>query len=198
MQLISDVIGFMSDLDQKLAQRIREVREEQSLSQGDLAKRMRERGLEGFQQQTVARIESGNRKVTFGEAIALATALNHTPEGLLGEDGEEALVQRGANVARTASALSRAAQDYTVALFDFVLQADAIQGPIREGQQSFLEAVYRAQTPAMMTVDSGLAINAAMSRRGITEPGPYLERLIEAVARDESALEAASTDPSDG
>lgn len=188
----------MSDLDQKLAQRVREVREEQALSQGDLAKRMRDRGHAGFQQQTVARIESGTRKVTYGEAVDLAVAMNHTPEGLVGEPGEDSLVARGAHVGEASKALNKAVMDYTVALFEFVLTADRIDGPIRENQQRYLESVFTSQTPAMMTNDAGLALSAAMSRRGIDSAGPYLTRLVEAIGRDQDALAAAVLTARDG
>lgn len=179
----------VADLDAKLARRIREVRESLGLSQGDLAKRMNDRGHQGFQQQTIARIESANRKVTYGEAVDLATAMNHTAEGLVGIPGEDALVGKGAKVGETSSILVDAAIDYTNALFDFVLTADQIEGAIRENQQQYLKTVFARQTPAMLTLDSGIALNAAMSRAQIDQPGPYLEQLIEAIKRDETALE---------
>ncbi|WP_336652373.1 MULTISPECIES: helix-turn-helix domain-containing protein [unclassified Leucobacter] len=178
----------MADLDAKLARRIREVREGIGLSQGDLARRMNERGHQGFQQQTIARIESGNRKVTYGEAVDLATAMNHTAEGLVGVPGEDALVAKGARVGETSEVLADAAIAYTHALFDFVVTADQIESPIRDNQQQYLKTVFARQTPAMLTLDSGTALSAAMSRARISEPGVYLKQLVEAIERDEDAL----------
>src|SRR6516225_3147504 len=60
--------------DERFATNIREERERQKLSQGELARRMAERGFP-FYQQTVRRIEEGRRKVSVGEAAALAVAL---------------------------------------------------------------------------------------------------------------------------
>ncbi|WP_183418171.1 helix-turn-helix domain-containing protein [Microbacterium proteolyticum] len=54
---------------------IKRGRTSAGLSQEDLARRMRDRGHE-FVQQTIARIESRNRRVSLGEAVALADALD--------------------------------------------------------------------------------------------------------------------------
>ena len=178
----------MADLDSKLSQRVREVREELGLSQADLANRMRERGHSGFQQQTVARIETGNRKVTYGEAVDLAVAMNHTPEGLVGTPGEDALVARGTRVGEASGKLHDAALEYTNALFAFMVTADAIDSPIRENQQRFMEAIFQRQTPAMMTLDASAALRSAISRAKIESPGHHLRRLLEAIERDDSAL----------
>ncbi|MBT2484623.1 MULTISPECIES: helix-turn-helix transcriptional regulator [unclassified Microbacterium] len=61
-------------VDKTFGETLREARERKGLSQAALAEEMQQLGFE-FQQQTVYKIESGNRKATIGEAAALARAL---------------------------------------------------------------------------------------------------------------------------
>jgi transcriptional regulator with XRE-family HTH domain len=67
--------------DERFATNIREERERQKKSQGELARQMAERGFP-YYQQTVRRIEDGRRKVSVGEAKALADILETTMERL--------------------------------------------------------------------------------------------------------------------
>jgi transcriptional regulator with XRE-family HTH domain len=67
--------------DERFATNIREERGRQKLSQGELARRMAERGFP-YYQQTIRRIEEGRRKVSVGEAKALADILETTMERL--------------------------------------------------------------------------------------------------------------------
>ncbi|MBD8205528.1 helix-turn-helix transcriptional regulator [Microbacterium sp. CFBP 8790] len=61
--------------DAAFAQWIKEARSRAGLSQEELARRMRDRGHD-FQQQTVYKLERGARRVSIGEAVALADALD--------------------------------------------------------------------------------------------------------------------------
>src|SRR6516225_8155876 len=67
--------------DERFATNIREERERQKLSQGELARRMADRGFP-FYQQTIRRIEEGRRKVSVGEAKAIAEILDTTVDQL--------------------------------------------------------------------------------------------------------------------
>ena len=58
-------------VDERFATNIREERQRQKLSQGELARRMAQLGFP-YYQQTIRRIEEGRRKVSVGEAEALA------------------------------------------------------------------------------------------------------------------------------
>lgn len=62
------------DIDQRVATNVRVFRERAGLSQDDLAQRMSERNF-GFSQATIWKIETGQRAVRIGEAVALAQAL---------------------------------------------------------------------------------------------------------------------------
>ena len=67
--------------DERFAVNVREERERQGKSQADIAKLMRERGWP-YHPQTVQRIEAGHRKVSVGEAEALARILRTTVDRL--------------------------------------------------------------------------------------------------------------------
>ena len=67
--------------DERFADNIREERERQGKSQAGIAKLMRERGWP-YHPQTVQRIEAGHRKVSVGEAEALARILSTTVDRL--------------------------------------------------------------------------------------------------------------------
>ena len=67
--------------DERFAANIREERERQGKSQADIARLMRERGW-SYHPQTVQRIEAGHRKVSVGEAEALARILSTTVDRL--------------------------------------------------------------------------------------------------------------------
>jgi transcriptional regulator with XRE-family HTH domain len=74
--------------DERFAVNVRETRERLKLSQGELARRMAERGFP-FYQQTIRRIEEGRRKVSVGEGKALGQILG-TPMERLTWPGREA------------------------------------------------------------------------------------------------------------
>jgi transcriptional regulator with XRE-family HTH domain len=67
--------------DERFAVNVRETRERLKLSQGEVARRMAERGFP-FYQQTIRRIEEGRRKVSVGEAKALGQILKTPMERL--------------------------------------------------------------------------------------------------------------------
>lgn len=67
--------------DERFAANIREQRERQDKSQADIAALMREQGW-SYHPQTVQRIEAGHRKVSVGEAEALARILRTTVDRL--------------------------------------------------------------------------------------------------------------------
>lgn len=137
----------------------------------------------------IGKIERGERRVTVGEALALATAIGYTLEGIVGA-GESTLVTQGALLNMASNNLQRAVRDYSDALLNFAASADALPAPPRENQQRFLTESMPRQTPAMLSRDAKYAISAAVSRNKI-EVGKYVQILIDAVDRDNQALENA-------
>lgn len=57
--------------DEHFAANLRSTREAMGITQAELAERMRDRGF-GFHQATIYKIEKGERKVSIGEAMAIA------------------------------------------------------------------------------------------------------------------------------
>jgi transcriptional regulator with XRE-family HTH domain len=78
----------MEDYDGTFAANVRGARESKALSQRALASLVNSTSNNHLQftQQTVARIESGARAVSVGEALHLARALSWTIDGMLGLD----------------------------------------------------------------------------------------------------------------
>jgi len=68
-------------VDEQFAIQVRQTRERLKLSQGELARQMSARGF-SYYQQTVRRIEDSQRKVSVGEAKALAEILGTTIDRL--------------------------------------------------------------------------------------------------------------------
>ena len=72
-----DQLPSPDDTEQRFAANLRLLRERQDISQVKLAQEMAARGWP-WRQQTVTRVENGQRMIRFGEATALAEIL-HTP-----------------------------------------------------------------------------------------------------------------------
>jgi transcriptional regulator with XRE-family HTH domain len=72
-----DQLAMPDDTEQRFAANLRLLRERQGMSQVKLAHEMAARGWP-WRQQTVTRVENGQRMIRFGEATALAEIL-HTP-----------------------------------------------------------------------------------------------------------------------
>ena len=83
--------GFAST-DAAFAEAIRDARTKAGMSQEDLATEMSLRSFD-FHQQTVYKIESGKRKISIGEAVALADILG-TPLALLTERNPDSIEAR--------------------------------------------------------------------------------------------------------
>ena len=62
--------------DQALADLVSERRRAKGWSQATLARHARSVGLENFHPTTVSRVESGDRRLSFGESITLARLLD--------------------------------------------------------------------------------------------------------------------------
>ena len=90
--------------DELFAAAVREARERRKMSQGELARRMADRGFP-YYQQTVRRIEDGRRKVSVGEAKALAQILETTIDQLTWPTQEaSAAAQLDMNITRAGQA----------------------------------------------------------------------------------------------
>lgn len=77
--------------DERFAANVKALREERGWSQGELASRLRDAGLESFHPTTVVRMEKGERLVRLGEARVIADVLG-TLVGVMVAPGREGLV----------------------------------------------------------------------------------------------------------
>ena len=93
-------------VDELFAIQVRETRERLKMSQGELARQMSARGFP-YYQQTVRRIEDSQRKVSVGEAKALAEILGTTIDRLTEPVSAEKTGYRGPTVCAAAGITPR-------------------------------------------------------------------------------------------
>jgi transcriptional regulator with XRE-family HTH domain len=93
--------GAPQGAEHHFAANLRAVREERGISQAELARRMADRGWP-WHQQTVGRVEAGQRVVRLGEAKDLAAILETTIDAL-GEPTTENGIVKGLVDASTAA-----------------------------------------------------------------------------------------------
>lgn len=110
---MSEATAGFPDIDHHVATNLRALRERGGLSQDEIARRVSERGF-GFTQATVWKIESGQRRVGVGEAVALSEALELPRWQDLTEEPETSrhhaeLTQANRRALQTHSALKAAA-----------------------------------------------------------------------------------------
>lgn len=79
-----DKIGFARS-DEVFADAVRMARERADMTQAELAEEMRLRSFD-FQQQTIYKIESGKRKVSIGEGVAISDILSVPIEMMIETD----------------------------------------------------------------------------------------------------------------
>jgi transcriptional regulator with XRE-family HTH domain len=77
--------------ERRFVQNMRRLRAARGVSQTELARRVSALGVPGFHQQTVTRIEAGDRPVRLNESTAIAAALGTDLEQMLVDPTPEAL-----------------------------------------------------------------------------------------------------------
>lgn len=138
--------------DDRFAKNLRTVRAAQKVSQAELARRMAARGWP-YYAQTIHRIETGQRKITLGEAVELARLLGTTADAL----------SRARGTARLGLELIEDAEEYRAALAAAAGQQQRI-GDARRQLESVLQRA-RAH-PAAAELDRELSIAAAALQEG--------------------------------
>jgi transcriptional regulator with XRE-family HTH domain len=103
----------MDDANKRLAVNLRGAREQAEMTQTELAQRMRDAGHLGFTQQFINRIEHGQRRVSYTEAIDLARALGTTADALARPPG---LASRAADLVSAARELRAAVEAKAVSM----------------------------------------------------------------------------------
>ncbi len=108
-----------SPAETRFRERVKHERIGHHLSQADLAKALRRKGLEKMYATTIAKIEAGDRRVTVNEAEVLADLFELTVDALLGRTAPEK------NVRMVARALLEAVEQAT-------WQVETIEASVRE------------------------------------------------------------------
>ncbi len=120
-------------VDRLFAIQVRETRERLKMSQGELARQMSARGFP-FYQQTVRRIEDSQRKVSVGEAKALAEILGTTIDRLTEPVPAEEAGYREPTVCAAAGITLRQLDDWT--------KTGLIQASVSSGHDSGSHRLY--------------------------------------------------------
>jgi len=80
------IVGRETFLEARFRERVRQQRQQQKMSQADLANRLGDKGIKGIYPTTIAKIESGERSVRIDEAAALADLFDVSLDALLGRE----------------------------------------------------------------------------------------------------------------
>lgn len=178
----------MASNDDLLAQRVREVRERLGLSQDQLAQRMAARGHD-FRQQTIYKIETGNRRVTWGEAISLADSLEMTIADLSapGTSGSLGVLFERVDVLR--EGLEQAARTYMRAQWRLAHAADQLERLPAEDSEHVRDSLV-LESPAQVLNNAGLHhwLDGEVLADGLMEPGSHGQLLMDSIVGDASAL----------
>ena len=135
------------DFDGLVGQNVRNLRVARGMNQEQLAAEVAERGLQ-FRQQTIAKIESGQRPLRLQEAIELVSALNADVDVLLNGPKVTGEIRRQQELA----VLEAQAQDVAQRVTDLTMRLD--------DEQSRLDAIRRriARIAATKVTSDGMVV----------------------------------------
>jgi len=184
----------MSSLNDLFANRLREVRERQELSQDELARRMRARGHD-FRQQTIYKIETGNRRVIISEAVDLAEALGYTFDDFIEHAGTPNLSAALERLDFTREELQASALRYERALLRVAQLADSAEQLFDRDQTTVRNAI-EFESPAQALRINSLAGGAkdVIAENKNEGTGEFVTLLLEMLERDNAALRGAALD----
>lgn len=174
----------ITDSDRVFAQNVKRARLAADLRQDELAAILETRGF-SFHPTVIGKVERGERRVSIGEAAAMADSLGVALADLIEESGE----LQAAYAAHTTSQkrFVTAAYDYASSLLDVAAAADGA-GSLDDRDRWWLDTELRNQSPARMTTDSLFVLRGAIDRRDIDPNGVYVRRLLSALEQDSIAL----------
>jgi transcriptional regulator with XRE-family HTH domain len=155
----TDDIAAAAGIDRNVATNVREHRDRCGMSQEELAQQMSDRGF-GFSQATIWKIESGQRPVRLGEAVALAEILQLRNCALLTEEPE---------LSRHRAHLQQANR-----------WAHNAYGQIKQAAAAYLEAQANVLVAAREAHDAGLTVTTlSTSYLGIAPEQAVIEARVE-------------------
>jgi len=174
--------GF-AQIDETFPEQLREARKRLGVSQELLTEEMAKRGFP-VHLTTIGKIERKERKVTIGEAAAIADALALSLDSMIG--GQSTLQSAYAAHNDSRRAFENAVHSYALSLLDIAVAADQAT-ELREVDSEWLTESMPDQTPARMTQDAGVALEAAISRESIAR-GRFVEGLLASIRSDSERL----------
>lgn len=173
--------------DDEIKQRIKAAREAKGMSQADLAGYMDARGYE-FKQQTINKIEKGDRKVSAAELVALAGSLGVSAANLLGQGEDRTpLLMAGARLEEAMRHLDSSSIAYARAMLSYTQAADGVEQIHASDEEFIRESLFR-QTPGWIATAHALdSLEATLKLNRVKLQGEFSTGLLQAM-RDENNL----------
>jgi transcriptional regulator with XRE-family HTH domain len=189
-----DQPAFPDDSEQRFAANLRLLRERHGISQVKLAQEMAARGWP-WRQQTVTRLENGQRMIRFGEATALAEILDTPLERFTRAGPEAAEAERLAAIGARLHHYYEAVADIVCRLLDEQRTAEKVRVTHSQSQMEFVQeavAVLGAQIEAY-GVDKAVSEGTRRFNKLLEKRGPEAG-IAESAAPDAGEPTAASGD----
>ena len=172
--------------DERFGPAFAAARKARGLSQEDVSAEMERRGHH-VALTAISRLEKSQRKVTVGEAIALASIVGSTVEELAGA-ADPRLAVAFSTASRLERVLARAAAEYGRALLELCQRADAAPA-VSAAERDWLDSELVAQSPAWAVAsDVAITVATACERDSLPTSGRYTAMLIDVLEADRAAL----------
>jgi transcriptional regulator with XRE-family HTH domain len=172
-------------IDSVFGERFADARKSTKVSQETVVAELSKRGYE-LPLTAIGKIERGQRRVTVGEAAALADALGFTLDALVNRQG--LLLSSWAIVGRERDALMEQAKLYVDALIDLAKIADSGESHLRDRDIESLTRWLEQETPALSTSDSLVILEARLAREGLNQSGRFLQILLQSLKSESESL----------
>jgi transcriptional regulator with XRE-family HTH domain len=177
-----DQLAIPDDTEQRFAANLRLLRERQGISQVKLAQEMVARGWP-WRQQTVTRVENGQRMIRFGEATALAEILDTPLERFTRAGPAAAEAERLAAFGARLHHFYEAVADTVCRLLDEQRMAERARATHSQSQMEFVQ-----EALAVL----GAQIEAYGVEKAVLEGTQRFEKLREKRGSEGSAAEPAA------
>ena len=160
-----------------IGRRIAKYRREREMSAAELA----EKAGNGLTRSTIANLENGRKAdLTVQQLIAIATALDVSATSLLGSS--DRLRAAFAAWEKAGVHYQTSMKQYTYALLELAAEADRAES-LTDAEARWFDESLSLWTPAGLTLDMPLALEAAIMREKLTE-GPRVVALVELLTED--------------
>lgn len=169
---------------------MKSVRSDVGLSQKDVADEMSKRRF-AFNASVIGKIERGERRVTVGEAAALADVLGTSVERLL--DQRDELSKAYDRRDRGRHDLSVAGDAYMQTLLRLAHTADRAS-TLSDMDRDWLSTELEAHTPARVAAEQHLGAEGILHELEIDPTTPYVATLLRRLEADNEALRRVRDD----